>query len=48
MNGRLIRKWVNYNETRLTIAKVPQGIYTLKVCIPATLEQITGKVIVGR
>jgi hypothetical protein len=48
MNGRLIRKWVNYNETRLTMINLQPGIYMIKLWLPETKEQISGKVIVNR
>jgi len=48
MNGRLVKKWMNFNETRLTMTNVLPGVYTLKVWVHDTQEQITGKIIVSR
>ncbi len=48
INGRLVRKWMDYYQTRLTITGMLPGVYTLKVFVPGTQEQITGKFIVSR
>ncbi|HQV62091.1 MAG TPA: T9SS type A sorting domain-containing protein [Chitinophagaceae bacterium] len=48
MNGRLVKKWMNFNENRLTMTNVLPGVYTLKVWVHDTQEQITGKIIVSR
>lgn len=48
MTGRLVKQWNDFTQDHLVMNNIPQGIYTVKVWIAATREQVTGKLVVTK
>jgi Secretion system C-terminal sorting domain len=48
MNGRIINQWKAFTSNQLSIGNLTPGLYTLRVVLPETGEQIVEKIVVNK
>lgn len=48
MNGRIINQWKAFTTNQLSIGNLTPGLYTLRVVLPETGEQIVEKIVVNK
>jgi Secretion system C-terminal sorting domain len=48
MNGRIINQWKSFTTNQLSIGNLTPGLYSLRVVIPETGEQIVEKIVVNK
>lgn len=46
-SGRAIRQWRNNNNNTIQVENLPPGLYTLRIVMPATGEQVINKFIIS-
>jgi hypothetical protein len=48
MNGRVLKQWKALKSTNIMIDNLTTGMYTLKVVMPETGEQVSQKIVVNK